>query len=618
VCPVSSLEFKLLDEVSVKRTAMGRAIGIAFIFVCIQANGAQSTAPSSSSVPAVAVTIPSGHKFILQLETPLHTHSTRKGDKVEFRTAADVVVGDQVVIPNRSIVRGTVTKSKRAGMLHGRAEIRLHFEQLELTDGTVLPLQATITRGGFDPVDPKSGEDPKLKGEAGGGADVKAVASAGAQGAIIGIMTGSVQGAAYGAGIGAAVVLVGAALRRGPDLDLPRSTMFEASFDKQLEVPAASVLAQNAPSAGPSPETPPTEPEIAAEETVATARPVLRRARSTPPEDESPVSEPEPSIAATVPVAKSPAGTHPDAKTVETPAGGLTLSVKVNMVQVDAMVRDKAGRTIENLSAADFRVYEDGVLQEIASFSHDELPLAVALVVDRSGSVAAYIAELRRIAARALDQLKPQDQVCLFSFAGEVDRLEDLTTDRRQIADALDRIRAGGSTNITDALYDAAKYLSRTAPDRRHAIILVSDNQQTANPRTSERETINTMLETDAVVYSLKTSGTPLQVGINLPSLIFGDSVNKIAKESGGEVIGVSGVGSLNFALGSVISRLRTRYSLGYYPSGSSQGGSFHEIKVRLAENRGKPGSDYSIHAKRGYYAVSPRNDEQKLVGRNH
>ncbi len=121
---------------------------------------------------------------------------------------------------------------------------------------------------------------------------------------------------------------------------------------------------------------------------------------------------------------------------------------------------------IDNLTADDFRVYEDGVLQEVQSFSRDELPLAVALVVDRSGSVGPYISELRRIATRALDQLKPRDEVCLFSFADTVDRLEGLTTDRQRIVDALDRIRTGGGTDITDALHDAVTYLARIAPDR--------------------------------------------------------------------------------------------------------------------------------------------------------
>ena len=282
-----------------------------------------------------------------------------------------------------------------------------------------------------------------------------------------------------------------------------------------------------------------------------------------------------------------------------------TIRVRVRMVQVDAVVRNRAGHMLDNLTAEDFRVYEDGVLQEIQNFSRDELPIAVALIVDRSGSVSPYISELRRIAARALDQLKLQDEVCLFSFADTAARLEDPTADRRRIVNAIDRIRAGGGTNITDALHDAVNYLAQSAPGYRHAIILISDNQQTVNPQSSEAQVIRTAMETETVIYSLKTSGDPLQFGAQLPSLILqGNPVGKMSQETGGEVINVNKVSSLDSALGSVISRLRMRYSLGYYPSGTAQGGAFHEIAVRLTDRHGKAGKDYFMHAKRGYYAT--------------
>jgi VWFA-related protein len=575
---------------------------IAAFSFCAQINGVPpAVAQTDASTPASeSVTIPSGQKFIMQLETALHTRTTHKGDRVEFTTAADVIGDDQVLIPNKSLIRATVTKAKRAGRLSGRAEIQLQFNDVRLVDGTVIPIKATITHMGFDPVDPQNGENPKLKGEAGAGADAKTVASGSAQGAIIGVLTGGMRGAAYGAAAGAAISAVGMVLRRGPDLDLPRSTMFEAQFDKPINIPVKSLQSQNTPAAAPEAETHVTEafPDMDG----TRSRPVLKDVRREQPSEGITASGP----AETPPEAspsEPPVRANSEPRTAESAA--TTIRVKVRMVQVDAVVRDRAGHMIDNLAADDFRVYEDGTLQEIQSFSRDELPLAVALVIDRSGSVGPYISELRRIATRALDQLKRRDEVCLFSFAATVDRLEDLTTNRQRIVDALDRIRTGGGTDITDALHDAVAYLARIAPDHRHAIILISDNQQTVNPQASESETIRTAMETETVVYSLKTSGEPLQLTSRLPSLILrGNPVNKVTQETGGEVISVNGVSSLDSALGSVISRLRMRYSLSYYPSDAAQGGAFHAIAVRLTDRHGKAGSDYFMHAKRGYYAT--------------
>ena len=281
------------------------------------------------------------------------------------------------------------------------------------------------------------------------------------------------------------------------------------------------------------------------------------------------------------------------------------MKVNVRMVLVDTVVKDRSGRMIENLTRDDFTLFEDGVKQELQTVSRDELPLAIALVIDRSGSEAPYIYELRRIAERTLEELKTDDEVALFSFAGDVTRIKDLTTDRRTIADGIDSIRAGGGTNIVDALYESASYLAKAAPDRRHAIILISDNQATVSPRVSEAETIKVAMESETVVYSIKTQGENRPLALDLPALLAGAGpVAKITRETGGDIINATNVASFNLALDSVISHLRLRYCLGYYPSNTSTG-SFHSIVVRLTDRLGKAGSDYFIHARRGYYATS-------------
>ena len=174
----------------------------------------------------------------MQLETPLHTRTTRKGDRVEFSTAADILVDNKTVIPDKSRVRGTVTKAKRAGRLFGRSEIHLRFDEISLADGTVVPLRATLLRIGFDPVEPSNGEDPGLKGESGDGGDVGAIAKGGMQGAVIGVMSAGPRGAMYGAAAGVAIAAISMIIKRGPDLDLPRNTMLEAQFDQPLDIPA--------------------------------------------------------------------------------------------------------------------------------------------------------------------------------------------------------------------------------------------------------------------------------------------------------------------------------------------------------------------------------------------
>jgi VWFA-related protein len=191
--------------------------------------------------------------------------------------------------------------------------------------------------------------------------------------------------------------------------------------------------------------------------------------------------------------------------------------------------------------------------------------------------------------------------VALFSFAGQVERLEDLTTDRQRIANRIATIRAGGGTNIVDALFDATYYLGAVAPDRRRAIILVSDNVATTKPRANEGQMIRMAMESETVVYSIKTPGEAIPLTMRIPTWLGGSgSVAQVVQETGGEII-EAGQGSLDGALATVISRLRLRYTLGFYPS-SNRATGFHKVDVLLVPRFGRAGQDYTVHARRGYY----------------
>ena len=174
------------------------------------------------------------------------------------------------------------------------------------------------------------------------------------------------------------------------------------------------------------------------------------------------------------------------------------------MVLVEATVRDDKGRIADDLKREDFRVFEDGVEQQIIYFSRDELPLAVALVVDGSSSISPVLRELHHAAYDTLSQLKPEDQVALYAFAAHPERLVDLTTDRKSIADSIMGIGSTGGTNIADALHEAIDYLGQEARDRRHAVIMISDNQPTSKGEFSGDDVIRLALETQTIVYSVR------------------------------------------------------------------------------------------------------------------
>lgn len=596
------------------------AAHLLLLFACAFSLPAQT--PTQASAPATpapaaasdALTIPVGERLVLELQDSLNTGSNLKGDHVHFETFREIVVGYQVAIPPGSHVRATLTEVRKAGRAGRAGQMRLHFEEIILPDGTTLPLEASILQAGFILVEKDKG-GVRVKGEGGTSKrDALTVAMGAGQGALIGVSVAGKKGAAYGGAIGAGIGLMEILLRRGPELDLPRGMFFEVELTRALDVPLASV-ARFPPT--PPPGTPPPadqnpaagfnfpeESERAAAEAPVPDFPREGAEEETTAGAATPPPAPGPGAPAEVPPPVAP----PLDPAGGGPAADYTLKVDVRLVMVEAVARDRGGRVLEDLKREDFKLYEDAVEQSIRHFSRDELPLAVALVVDRSGSVAPYMNELRRAAYETLSQLKRGDEVALFSFASEVERLEELTTDRRRIAERIARIEAGGGTNITDALAAAAQYLALAAPERRRSIILISDNQETVRGQTSQSRLVRLALEAEVVIYSIKTPGEPTPLTMRLPTWMSGmSSVRAIVRDTGGEIIDVERVGSLQAALATVISRLKTRYTLGYQSTNKAADGAFRRIVVVLTERFGRPDSDYNVYARRGYYAPTER-----------
>jgi VWFA-related protein len=315
------------------------------------------------------------------------------------------------------------------------------------------------------------------------------------------------------------------------------------------------------------------------------------------------------------------------------------ISLDVGLVTLDVTV---IGGDASRLKAEDFLIYDNGVSQKVEYFSHDLFPLAIALLVDRSGSITPYVPMLQLAAQLSLRHLRPEDQVALFSFGEGCQKLSDLTGDHLLIAEKINTITTEGGTNIYDAIRDVALYLREKAPNRRRAIILVSDNcQQSMNPSAHPGRALSEILEAATTLYSIRTLGfspttssafaigpnpVPIISGPSSPALIpaagagllgglttdCSDSnaqIKIMADETGGESL--TALDSLQASLESAIKNLRYQYTLGFYPSERGERGSYRKLTVKLAAEDRHP--NCKLLARRGYYAgisapVPPQN----------
>jgi Ca-activated chloride channel homolog len=279
------------------------------------------------------------------------------------------------------------------------------------------------------------------------------------------------------------------------------------------------------------------------------------------------------------------------------------IHVDVNLVMVDATVKTKAGKIIDGLKKEDFELREDGVSQKIDVFSRDELPLNVALVLDLSDSIGPFLGPLREAANTALSALKPEDEVALFTFSTEAELRVAFTKDKSKIADQISGFQIGGATNINDGIFLAAQYLLRTPPKGRRVIILISDDVATDAGGQGTHDIVTEAIASDAVLYNLKIPGYnppgTLLAAAMVPGLV---NIHKVVEQTGGEIFDVQDVAHLDEVFRALISRIKTRYTVGYYTNANGANGKPHKLDLRLASSFGKKGHDYVILAKSGYY----------------
>jgi VWFA-related protein len=282
---------------------------------------------------------------------------------------------------------------------------------------------------------------------------------------------------------------------------------------------------------------------------------------------------------------------------------GAVLKQEVNLVLMDVTVRDSKGKLLTDLRKEDFALQEDGTTKAIQYFSQDELPLAVALVLDRSGSMKPSFAQLRQSVTKALSVLRPDDRAVLFSFARKPQRLTDLTADKNQIAAAVAGVKAGGGTNILDTLYRVSGYLKAEAPNERRAIILISDNIAPRFEKHSQGNVIEAAIENETEIHSLCTCEGPARWalgGLVLRGFIV--NMKHVTEETGGKVVETGKDQRLIDGLSDTLLRLRRCYAVGYYALQIRESGRFHKVRITLTSEHGVVGADYFISARRGYY----------------
>lgn len=304
------------------------------------------------------------------------------------------------------------------------------------------------------------------------------------------------------------------------------------------------------------------------------------------------------------------------------------LRVDTTLVTVPVSVADAAGRYVADLRREDFRVFEDGVEQEIAYFAPAEKPFTVALLLDVSDSLRFRLPDVQDAAVAFVEQLRPADQVMVVSFSSRVDILCEPTNDREALRRAIRGTHTRGGTRVYDVVdFVVRERLERIAGGRK-ALILFTDGIDTGSSLATREATLRRAEESDVLAYAVQY-GSEADAGGRLrdatqsaggqPTMMTGGAptdpaararatayLRKLSRLTGARHYRAESLQSLRRAFAEVAGELRQQYSLGYYPKESARAGKRRRIKV--AVNRPK----LTVRARAGYLPAAPDREAPK------
>ncbi|HEV8412143.1 MAG TPA: VWA domain-containing protein [Bryobacteraceae bacterium] len=257
----------------------------------------------------------------------------------------------------------------------------------------------------------------------------------------------------------------------------------------------------------------------------------------------------------------------------------------VNRVFIPTTVTDSSGRPVQGLRKQDFRLWEDGVEQDLSEFFTEEGPISVGVILDISGSVKNKLDQAKQAVRQFLRLSAQADEFFLVTFNDRPQLIHSFTTSPNDIEADFAAAQPRGWTALYDAIFLGINHMKRANLNRR-VLLILSDGGDN-NSRYSEGEIRSLVREADVRIFSISMeSHTPV--------------LDKLANESGGRAYQVHDLDNLPEAAAALSAEAHAEYILGFTPPDRQRDGKYHSVKVQVLQYAGE--QPLHVSWRRGYY----------------
>jgi Ca-activated chloride channel family protein len=316
-----------------------------------------------------------------------------------------------------------------------------------------------------------------------------------------------------------------------------------------------------------------------------------------PAAPQQPASTPPNGTDATSP--QSPSSQTPDDSASPPANGGDTgmfvFKKEIEEVVLHATVVDDRQRLAAHLDKTAFAVFEDGKQQAITSFHREDVPVAIGVVIDNSGSMRDKRDQVNQAVLNLIRISNPQDQVFVVNFSQSSYLDQDFTSDINLLEQALHRTTMQGTTALYDAVVAAAAHLQKSQLEKK-ILLVITDGRDNMSQETLQEATRRLQQKDGPIVYAIGLMGPTSRNSGR-------EALQALADATGGSAFFPQNLGEVGDIARSLAHDIRSQYTIAYKPGNQGAHGTYHPVVV---EARATGYGKLTVRTRNGYYAGEP------------
>jgi Ca-activated chloride channel homolog len=294
------------------------------------------------------------------------------------------------------------------------------------------------------------------------------------------------------------------------------------------------------------------------------------------PMQSSPTSLPTPASTQPPQSAQSAPNQSPSAQssgeiTPDQDAGTFVFKKQVDEVVLHATVVDQHGQLAAHLDRGAFSVFEDGLPQTISSFRRQDVPVAIGIVVDNSGSMRDKRNEVNQAVLNLIRASNPDDQVFIVNFSENSYLDQDFTSNIDLLQHALNQTSTQGSTALYDAIVASVRHLRNNPHLDKKVLLVITDGQDNMSRETLQQTLQDLEQKNGPTLYAIGLTGQEPQGR---------QALQQLADATGGAAFFPDSLDQVSDITRQLAHDIRNQYVIAYTPHIQNVSANYHPIKV--------------------------------------